>query len=185
MFGSVWAQSPSSIYDFEVEDMQGNTVPMSRYKGKVLVVVNVANECKLVPQYEDLQALYEDYSAEGLVVLVFPTDNYTERKPYTDTLSSACTQRYGITFPILGNLSVRGLDIHPLYDFLSSKERNKRFDTPITSNFHKFLISRDGQIVKVYQPDMKVIEKEVRGDVEALLRGIKPSDREATAKQRK
>lgn len=137
----------TTIYDFTVTDIEGRSVSLGEFKGKVLLIVNTASKCGFTPQYAGLQKLYEKYRAKGLVVLGFPANNFLGQEPGTDVeIKAFCSKNYGVTFPMFSKISVKGKDMHPLYEFLTSKETNPEFSGPISWNFNKFLIGRDGRI---------------------------------------
>ena len=139
------ASSMNSIYDFAMKDIDGREVPLSDYRGKVLLVVNVASKCGFTGQYAGLEKLYKTYADRGLVVLGFPANNFMGQEPGTEAeIKSFCTLTYGVTFPMFSKISVKGKTIHPLYAFLTSKETNPEFAGGISWNFNKFLIGRDG-----------------------------------------
>jgi glutathione peroxidase len=140
--------SAKSIYDFEVLDIDGNKVSLSKFKGNVLLIVNVASKCGYTPQYEGLQAIYEKYKDQGFYVLGFPANNFANQEPGTnEEIKEFCSTRYKVTFPMFAKISVKGEDQHPLYRFLTSKETNPEFAGEITWNFNKFLIDRNGKVV--------------------------------------
>lgn len=140
--------SAKSIYDFEVLDIDGNKVSISKFKGNVLLIVNVASKCGYTPQYEGLQAIYEKYKDQGFYVLGFPANNFNNQEPGTnEEIKEFCSTRYKVTFPMFAKISVKGEDQHPLYRFLTSKETNPEFAGDITWNFNKFLIDRNGKVV--------------------------------------
>lgn len=140
--------SVKSVHGYTVNDIEGREVALSGYKGKVLLIVNVASRCGFTPQYEGLQKLYERYEKAGLVVLGFPANNFMNQEPGTDAeIKEFCSTRFRVTFPMFSKISVKGDDIHPLYRFLTSEESNPGFAGPISWNFNKFLVARDGQVV--------------------------------------
>jgi glutathione peroxidase len=167
------APKPDDIYDIKVQDIIGNNVPMSRYKGKVLLIVNVASKCSNTHQYEDLQALYDEYQDDDFVVLGFPSNNFMNQEPGTnEEINRFCTSKYGVTFPMFSKISVKGGKMHPLYEYLTGKKENGSIKTPIKWNFQKFLVSRDGRVMKSFQPKERVndaiikraIRKQVKGE---------------------
>jgi len=136
------------LYDFTVQDIDGKNVSLGDYRGKVLLIVNVASKCGFTPQYQGLEALYEKYRDRGLVILGFPANNFMGQEQGTnEEIKSFCTLTYGVSFPMFAKISVRGRDIHPLYDHLTSKKTNPRFGGKIKWNFNKFLVNRSGEIV--------------------------------------
>ncbi len=140
-----------SVYDFTMKDIDGKDVPLADYKGKVLLVVNVASRCGFTRQYAGLEKLYRSYADKGFVVLGFPANNFMGQEPGTEAeIKSFCTLTYGVTFPMFSKISVKGKDIHPLYAFLTSKELHPEHGGAISWNFNKFLVGRDGRILARY-----------------------------------
>ena len=138
----------SNIYDFIVTDIDGIEVRLSDYRGKVLLIVNVASRCGFTDQYADLQKLHETYGERGLVILGFPANNFLWQEPGSnDEIRQFCTTRYAVTFPMFAKISVKGSDQHPLYAFLTSKKTNPRFGGAVAWNFNKFLVGRSGQVI--------------------------------------
>lgn len=136
--------SPGSIYDFKMKDIDGKDVPLSKYKGKVILVVNVASKCGLTPQYEGLQKLYDAKKKEGLVILGFPANNFGGQEPGTEAeIKEFCSMNYKVSFPMFSKISVKGEDTHPLYKWLISSSDRPTED--IEWNFAKFVIGRDGK----------------------------------------
>ena len=130
---------------FTVKNIEGREVALSEYKGKVILIVNVASRCGFTPQYEGLQKLHERYKDAGLVVLGFPANNFMNQEPGSDAeILEFCSARFHVTFPMFSKISVKGPDIHPLYKFLTSEETNPGHAGAISWNFNKFLIGRDG-----------------------------------------
>lgn len=166
------APKPADIYDFQVLDIIGNKVPLSRYKGKVLLIVNVASKCSNTPQYEDLQALYEEYEEEGLVVLGFPANNFMNQEPGSnEEINRFCTSNYGVTFPMFSKISVKGKNKHPLYQYLTSKKENGRFNAPIKWNFQKFLVGRNGRVIRSFQPKDRVKDATIKAAIRKQVKG--------------
>jgi glutathione peroxidase len=167
------APKPNDIYDIKVQDIIGNNVSMSRYKGKVLLIVNVASKCGFTNQYKDLQALYEQYQDDDFVVLGFPANNFMNQEPGSNKqINSFCTSKFGITFPMFSKISVKGKEMHPLYEYLTTKTRNGRVEAPIKWNFQKFLVGKNGKVIKSFRPADRVnsalikraILKQVKGE---------------------
>ena len=178
-----------SIYDFTVRDQKGNEVPLSDYKGKVLLIVNTATGCGFTPQYKDLQEIYDAYHEQGLEILDFPCNQFAEQAPGTDEeIHTFCVGRFGITFPQFSKIDVRGENADPLYKYLSentsfegfngaakivmnsvAKKMDKDFKNngDIKWNFTKFLIDRDGNIVKRFEPTASM--EEVKAQAAALI----------------
>lgn len=137
-----------SFYDFKIKDIDGKDVKLKKYKGSVLLVVNTASKCGYTPQYEGLQATFDKYKDQGLVVLGFPANNFGGQEPGTAAeIKEFCESKYKVTFPMFAKISVKGDDVDPLYAYLTSKETNPQFAGDITWNFNKFLIDRKGNIV--------------------------------------
>jgi glutathione peroxidase len=165
-------QGTRSIYDFTMKSIEGKDVPLGKYKGKVLLVVNVASQCGNTPQYEDLQALYRKYESRGLVVLGFPANNFGEQEPGTDgEIKEFCTSTYHVTFPMFSKISVKGADQHPLYRLLTSRESNPDGAGDVKWNFQKYLISREGTIIGTFAPKAKPMSEDVVAAIERALGG--------------
>ena len=164
------ADSQSSIYDFTMETLSGDSLSLSVYRGNVLLVVNVASKCGYTPQYKGLQQIYEKFKKKGLVVLGFPANNFANQEPGSDAeIRDFCTTNYGVTFPMFSKISVKGSDQHPLYTYLTSKETNPEFAGKITWNFNKFLINRDGKIISRFQSSDKPESDKVIHAIESAL----------------
>jgi glutathione peroxidase len=141
-------QAPTGPLDFTMKDISGNDVALSGYRGKVVVMVNVASRCGFTPQYRQLQALADKYAKQGLVILGFPANNFGGQEPGTDgEIAQFCSTTFHVTFDLFSKISVKGDDIAPLYRYLTSKETNPQFGGEIAWNFTKFLIDRDGHVV--------------------------------------
>lgn len=136
-----------SVYSFKVEDSKGNLVDLSHYKGKTLLVVNVASKCGFTKQYVPLEALYEKYKDKGLVILGFPCNQFAAQEPGTnEEIQSFCQLKYGVTFPVFGKIKVNGKEAHPLYQYLKEQTGGGS----IKWNFNKFLLDKNGNIIKRY-----------------------------------
>ena len=158
----------AGIYDFTVADIGGKKVKLDRYKGKVMLVVNTASECGFTPQYQGLEKLYEKLHGKGLEVLGFPCNQFGEQEPGTNKdIATFCERNYGVTFPMFAKVVVKGEDICPLYRFLTSSETNPKFAGEIKWNFTKFLLGRDGRVLKRYAPVDKPAS--IAADIEAAL----------------
>lgn len=142
-----------NLHQFKVEDIEGNSFDLSQLKGKKVMVVNTASKCGLTPQYKDLQALYEQYKDKGLVIVGFPANNFMAQEPGSnDEIATFCSKNYGVTFPMMSKISVKGKDMHPLYQFLTQKSRNGLQDSEVEWNFQKYLINEKGQLEQVVSP---------------------------------
>lgn len=141
-------QSP--FYNFEVENIEGESFDFSQLKGKKVLVVNTASKCGFTPQYEDLQSLYEKHGGEDFTIIGFPANNFKNQEPGSDEeIKEFCTSNYGVTFPMMSKISVKGDDIHPLYEWLTKKENNGVMDAKVKWNFQKFMINENGELVDV------------------------------------
>ncbi len=140
----------TSFYDFEIETIDGNIVSLDQYKGKKVLLVNVASKCGYTPQYEDLQALH-DMHGDRVAILGFPANNFGGQEPGSnEEIAQFCSKNYGVTFPMFSKISVKGDDTHPLYQWLSKKEKNGFTDQAPTWNFCKYLVDEDGKLIGFY-----------------------------------
>lgn len=164
------ADEPKSPLDFTMKDIDGKSVDLAQYKGKVVMFVNVASKCGLTPQYASLQKLYKQYGDKGLVILGFPANEFGAQEPGTNgEIKEFCNAKYQVTFPMFSKIVVKGEGQHPLYQFLTDKKTDPKFAGDIEWNFAKFLVGRDGQLVARFPsktdpttPDVvSVIEKEL------------------------
>lgn len=155
------------IYDYKAKDNGGNEVSLSDYKNKVLLIVNTATECGFTPQYADLQTLFTDYKQEGFEILDFPCNQFKGQTPGTNKeIAAFCTGRFGITFKLFSKIEVNGENEDPLYTFLK-KEKKGLLGRDIKWNFTKFLVNRDGLVIKRYAPNIKPLS--IKQDIEKLL----------------
>ncbi|MGL6057714.1 MAG: glutathione peroxidase [Culicoidibacterales bacterium] len=156
-----------SIYEIPVVKMSGQEVTLSEYAGKVLLIVNTASKCGLTPQFKDLEAIYEQYREQGLVILGFPCDQFMKQE-FNDNaeIHEFCQLNYGVTFPMFQKIKVNGKDAHPLYQHLKAAQKGL-FGSEIKWNFTKFLVDRDGNVVKRFSPETEPME--IVEDLESLL----------------
>ena len=162
--------APKSIYDFTLPLLNGKDAPLASYKGKVVLVVNVASRCGFTPQYTALEATYEKYKDQGFVIIGFPANNFGGQEPGTnEEIAKFCTGKYNVTFPVYGKISVKGDDQAPLYSYLT-KDANPSVAGDIKWNFTKFLVGRDGRVVKRFEPDVEPDSREVIEAIEAQLK---------------
>jgi glutathione peroxidase len=160
----------ASIYDFQVQDIDGRPVSLQDYRGKVLLIVNVASRCGFTYQYEGLEALYKEYGARGLVVLGFPANDFLGQEPGSnEQIKEFCSLNYAVSFPLFAKIHVKGRGAHPLYRFLTDKRTNPRFAGGITWNFNKFLIGRDGAVLDRFASKEEPGSERVRRAVEQAL----------------
>ena len=156
--------------NFTMKDINGKDVHLASFHGKVLLIVNVASECGLTPQYKQLQALYEKYNKEGLVIIGVPANEFGAQEPGTnEEIKAFCEKNYKVTFPMMAKVVVKGKDICPLYEYLTTKT-DKQFQGPISWNFAKFLINRKGEVVGRFEPRTSPDDKSI---VEAIERELK------------
>src|SRR5271166_4903689 len=151
MAGTTFAAS--NIYDFTLPNIDGKPMPLAEFKGKVVLMVNVASQCGYTPQYTALEALYEKYKTQGFVIVGFPANNFGAQEPGTnEEIKTFCKSKYSVTFPMMAKVSVKGDDATPLYQFLTSKAANPATDGEIKWNFTKFLVDRDGNVIARFEP---------------------------------
>jgi glutathione peroxidase len=161
---------PKDVLGFTMKDIDGNDVPLSKYAGKVLLIVNVASKCGNTPQYKPLEALYEKYKDRGFDVLAFPANNFAFQEPGANAqIKQFCTLNYNVTFPLFSKISVKGSDIDPLYRFLTDKQTDPSFGGDIEWNFAKFLIDRNGNIVNRFKAGHSPDSPDVVASIEDLL----------------
>ncbi|WP_339801574.1 glutathione peroxidase [uncultured Marinobacter sp.] len=160
--------SDNSIYGIEVTDIKGQAHPMSDYSGKVLLIVNTASKCGFTPQFEGLQVLYDELNDKGLEVLGFPCNQFLSQDPAdNDTISQFCSLNYGVSFPMFAKVEVNGPDTHPLFALLKSEAKGLMGSEKVKWNFTKFLVGRNGQVVRRYPPTTK--PGAIRKDIEEQL----------------
>ncbi len=154
--------SQNSLYDFTVKDINGHEFPLSQLKGKKVMIVNVASKCGFTPQYEALEAIYKKYKGDGFVIVGFPANNFMHQEPGNDEeIKTFCTSTYGVTFPMMSKISVKGSDKAPLYKWLTEKKLNGKSSSSVKWNFQKYLIGRDGKIDYVINPWIKPDNKKI------------------------
>jgi glutathione peroxidase len=164
------ATKAGSVLDFKVKDIDGKDVELSKYKGKVLLIVNVASKCGNTPQYANLEALNKKYKDQGLAILGFPANEFGKQEPGTNAeIKEFCTSTYHVSFDMFSKIVVKGDGQHPLYHFLTSKETNPKFAGDIEWNFAKFLVGRDGKVIDRFNARLKPSDAKVVSAVEAAL----------------
>jgi glutathione peroxidase len=143
----------NSIHQFKVTDINGGVFDFAALKGKKIMVVNTASKCGLTPQYEQLEEVYNKYKAKNFVIVGFPANNFMSQEPGSDKeIAQFCQQNYGVTFPMMSKISVKGNDMHPIYQFLTQKAKNGKEDSKVEWNFQKYLIDENGHLVRVVSP---------------------------------
>src|SRR5450755_4902493 len=165
------AFAASSVHEFTMDALNGTPTPLASFKGKVLLVVNVASQCGYTYQYEGLQALYLKYKDQGLVVAGFPANNFGAQEPGSNAeIGAFCKSKFGVTFPMFSKISVKGADKAPLYQFLTDAKTNPKTGGEIQWNFTKFLVDRNGKVIQRFEPAVEPNSKEVEAAVEAALK---------------
>jgi glutathione peroxidase len=158
----------ASIYDFTAKALDGAITPLNNYRGKTLLIVNVASKCGFTPQYQGLEALYRKFAAKGLVVLGFPSNQFGHQEPGDSVeIRSFCSTNYDVTFPLFGKIDVNGSDADPLYRFLKREARGIFGTERIKWNFTKFLVDSRGSVKKRYAPTAK--PSSIENDIAELL----------------
>ena len=143
-----------TIYQFTVEDINGKPFALADLKGKKVMIVNTASKCGLTPQYKELEALYQQYKDKDFIIIGFPANNFLGQEPGSnEQIASFCSINYGVSFPMMSKISVKGKNMHPLYQFLTQKAKNGVEDSKVKWNFQKYLIGRDGKLEKVIDPN--------------------------------
>jgi len=154
-----------------MKTIEGKTIPLSTYKGKVLLIVNVASRCGFTPQYKDLEALYKKYENQGFAILGFPANNFGGQEPGTDPeIKEFCTANYGVTFPMFSKISVKGEDQHPFYRYLTSDEANPATSGDVKWNFQKYLVGRDGKVLAKFLSRVTPLSEELTSAIENALK---------------
>jgi len=155
-----------SIYDFTMNSIDGKPTPLADYKGKIVLLVNVASKCGYTPQYAGLEALYRKYKDQGFVIIGVPANNFGSQEPGTnDEIKTFCKRNYDVTFPMLAKVSVKGDDKAPLYEFLTSTQGGD-----VKWNFTKFLVDKDGKVVARFEPNVKPDSPEIAAAIEKALK---------------
>lgn len=162
LFAITIAFGQGSLHDFRVKDIEGNPFELSGLKGKKVLVVNTASKCGLTPQYEQLQKLYETHGGENFVIIGFPANNFLNQEPGTnDEIAEFCQKNYGVTFPMMSKISVKGNDIHPVYQWLTQKEKNGKMDSKVGWNFQKYLVDENGKLFDMVKPKTKPDDEKI------------------------
>ncbi len=168
--GQKQANTAQGVFGFSMVDIDGKQVPLSRYRGKVMLLVNVASRCGSTPQYAELEKLYRAYHDKGFVVLGFPANNFGGQEPGSDEqIKEFCTSTYGVTFDMFSKISVKGKDQHPLYRYLTSPDSTSEFAGDIQWNFTKYLVNRNGIVIGRFGTKVKPMSEEVISAVETAL----------------
>jgi glutathione peroxidase len=158
----------STVYDFEARQIDGKDIPLSNFKGKVMLIVNTASKCGFTPQFGGLEELHKSYAGKGLAVLGFPSNQFMSQDPGSnDEISEFCQINYGVSFPMMSKIDVNGPDAHPLYKWLSAEAPGLLGSKAIKWNFTKFLVGKDGQVIRRYAPTDKPAD--IAKDIETAL----------------
>ncbi|MES2411855.1 MAG: glutathione peroxidase [Bacteroidota bacterium] len=158
------AISAETIYQFKVKDLYGKEFDFASLKGKKILIVNTASECGLTPQYKDLEAIYKKYKDLNFTIVGFPANNFGAQEPGSnDQIAKFCEMNYGVTFPMMGKISVKGTDMDDVYQFLTQKSRNGLQDSEVEWNFQKYLINEKGELVKVVSPRVLPTDEAIVG----------------------
>ena len=160
----------SGIYNFTLNSIDGKPAPLADYKGKVVLIVNVASQCGFTPQYSALEAIYEKYKDQGFVIVGFPANNFGAQEPGTnEEIKTFCSRKYSVTFPLYSKISVKGTDQAPLYQYLT-QDADPSHTGDIKWNFTKFLVDRNGNVVQRFEPKVTPDSADVTSSIEKLLK---------------
>ena len=163
-----------TVYDFTLNSIDGQPAPLAAYKGKVVLLVNVASKCGFTPQYSALESTYEKYKDRGFVIVGIPANNFGAQEPGSNQeIKTFCSSKYHVTFPMMAKVSVKGDDITPLYQFLTDKSSNPQSGGEIKWNFTKFLIGPDGRVITRFEPEMTPDSPQVTSAIEEALASLK------------
>lgn len=156
-----------SFYDFKVQTIDGESFDLSTLKGKKVLVVNTASKCGFTPQYEDLQKLYEKYKSQNFMIIGFPANNFMNQEPGSNQeIMQFCSENYGVSFPMMSKISVKGDDIHPLYSWLTEKELNGVMDSKVKWNFQKYMIDEKGNLADVAYSKTNPLDDQITSWIE-------------------
>ena len=165
------AFAASSVHEFTMDAINGTPTPLASFKGKVMLVVNVASQCGYTYQYEGLQALYMKYKDQGLVIVGFPANNFGGQEPGSNAeIGAFCKSKFGVTFPMFSKISVKGSDKAPLYQFLTDKNANPKTGGEIPWNFTKYLVDRNGKVLARFDAPVEPESPELTSAIEAALK---------------
>lgn len=156
-----------SIHQYTVTDIDGKSFDFKSLKGKKIMVVNTASKCGLTPQYEKLEAIYQKYKNSNFIIVGFPANNFMGQEPGSnDEIATFCKKNYGVSFSMMEKISVKGSDIHPVYQFLTEKSKNGLEDNSVQWNFQKYLIDENGYLIKVISPRTSPDDQEITSWIE-------------------
>jgi glutathione peroxidase len=161
----------SGVLDFTLNSLDGKPAPLAEYRGKVILIVNVASKCGYTPQYTGLEKIYEKYKDQGFVILGFPANNFGGQEPGTnEEIKTFCSSKYQVTFPMYTKVSVKGAGSTPLYQFLTDKQSSPATGGEIQWNFTKFLVDRNGKVIARFEPAITPESADVTGAIEKALK---------------
>jgi len=159
-----------SIHQFSVKDIQQKEVSLSKYKGKVLLIVNTASKCGFTPQLDGMEKLYEEFKADGLEILAFPSNDFAGQEPLEgEAIQQFCVTKYSASYPIFDKINVIGKDADPLFKFFSSKKLNGKFSSKPRWNFHKYLIDKEGRVVDYFYAITTPTSSKIKRSIKKLL----------------
>ncbi len=170
----------TTVLDYIPLSVDGKPVPLASYRGKVLLIVNVASKSIFTPQYQGLEALYQKYKDQGLVILAFPSDDFGKEEPDGNAAIKQFVGKFKVTFPMFAKIPLAGEHMAPLYQFLTDKQANPNTGGPIRWNFTKFLVDREGKVVERFEPDMTPDSPELAAAIEKALHAEKEKHDGAT-----
>ncbi len=159
---TAFISNSQSFYDLKAETIDGETFNFSKLKGKKVMIVNTASKCGFTPQYEDLQKLYKTYKDSNFIILGFPSNDFLKQEPGTNSeIKQFCTLNYGVTFPVMSKIHVKGKKIHPVYKWLTQKEKNGKFNSKVKWNFQKYIIDENGNLLNVFYSKTKPFDSKI------------------------
>jgi glutathione peroxidase len=174
LLGTSLMAADKTIYDFTLSSIDGQTTPLSTFKGKVALLVNVASRCGYTPQYTALESVYEKYKDRGFVIIGFPANNFGGQEPGSNQeIKTFCTAKYHVSFPMMAKVSVKGSDITPLYQYLTDKNAHPQTGGEIGWNFTKFLVGPDGKVIARFDSAVEPDSAQVTSAIEKALGSVK------------
>jgi glutathione peroxidase len=174
IFAGVAMAGEKSVYDFTMNSIDGQSTPLSNFKGKVVLLVNVASRCGFTPQYSGLENIYEKYKNRSFIIVGIPANNFGSQEPGTNAeIKTFCSTKYNVTFPMMAKVSVKGSDITPLYQYLTDKSANPGTGGEIQWNFTKFLIAPDGKPIARFEPNVTPDDPQLMSAIEKALNAAK------------
>jgi len=173
-FAAALMAGDKTVFDFTLSSIDGAPTPLASFKGKIVLLVNVASRCGFTPQYSALESVYEKYKDRGLVIVGIPANNFGSQEPGTNQeIKTFCTTKYKVSFPMMSKVSVKGDDITPLYQFLTDKSTHPKTGGEIQWNFTKFLVGPDGRVITRFEPEVTPDSPEVIAAIERALSNLK------------